>query len=137
MEQFLSKLRLVIHQKIKNQIKNLVSKYSDTKNGANPGLVFFENDSIPNEFTKFSNLALWQLINRNNAKKFAKKNNLEYFYKGNGQGLVGAIGAIGYDFNDHTLELLSYRKNKNLEKKEKFQQKALRKCKKNISKYFQ
>ncbi len=96
--------------KVKNQIKNLVSKYSDTKNGANPGLVFFESDSIPIEFTNFSNLALWQLINRNNAKKFAKNNNLEFFYQGNGQGLVGAIGAIGYDFQDHTLELLSYRK---------------------------
>ena len=96
--------------KIKNQIKNLVSKYSDTKNGANPGLVFFENDSIPSEFTEFSNLALWQLINRNNAKKFIKKNNLDFFYEGNGQGLVGAISAIGYDFDDHTLELLSYRK---------------------------
>ena len=96
--------------KVKNQIKNLVSKYSDIKNGANPGLVFFESDAIPIEFTNFSNLALWQLINRNNAKKFAKKNDLEFFYQGNGQGLVGAIGAIGYDFQDHTLELLSYRK---------------------------
>ena len=96
--------------KIKNQIKNLVKKYSDIKNGANPGLVFFESDSIPSEFVKFSELALWQLINRNNAKKFAKNNNLEIYYQGNGQGLVGAIGAIGYNFNDHTLELLSYRK---------------------------
>ena len=96
--------------KIKNQIKNLVSKYSDTKNGANPGLVFFESNTIPSEFTKFSKLALWQLINRNNAKTFAKKNNLEIYFQGNGQGIVGAIGAIGYDFHDHTLELLSYRK---------------------------
>ena len=96
--------------KIKNQIKNLVSKYSDIKNGANPGLVFFESDVIPAEFTNFSNLALWQLIKRNNAKRFAKKNDLEFFYQGNGQGLVGAIGAIGYNFQDHTLELLSYRK---------------------------
>ena len=96
--------------KIKNQIKNIVSKYSDIKNGANPGLVFFESDTIPAEFTNFSNLALWQLIKRNNAKRFAEKNDLEFFYQGNGQGLVGAIGAIGYDFQDHTLELLSYRK---------------------------
>ena len=96
--------------KIKHQIKNLVSKYSDTENGANPGLVFFESDFIPSEFVEFSNLALWQLINRNIAKKFAKKNNLEIHYQGNGQGLIGAIGAIGYDFHDHTLELLSYRK---------------------------
>ena len=35
---------------------------------------------------------------------------LNFFYQGNGQGLVGAIGAIGYDFQDHTLELVSYRK---------------------------
>ena len=96
--------------KVKNQIKNLVLKFSDTQNGANPGLVFFESDSIPSEFINFSNLALWQLINRNKVKRFAKKNNMEFFYQGNGQGLVGAIGAIGYDFEDHTLELLSYRK---------------------------
>ena len=105
--------------KIKHQIKNLVLKYSDTKNGANPGLVFFESDSIPPEFTKFSKLALWQLINRNNAKIFAKKNNLEIHYQGNGQGLVGAIGAIGYDFQDHTLELLSYRKKSKFGKERK------------------
>ena len=99
--------------KIKNQIKNLVEKYSDIKNGANPGLVFYESEEIPEQFTRFSKLALWQLINRNLAKKFATKNNIEFFYQGNGQGLVGAIGAIGYDFQDHTLELLSYRKNSN------------------------
>ena len=96
--------------KIKNRIKNFISKYSDTKNGANPGLVFYENKTVPTHFTDFSKLALWQLINRNQAKKFATKNNLEIFFKGNGQGLVGAIGAIGYHFDDHTLELLSYRK---------------------------
>ncbi|MGB0855416.1 MAG: TiaS agmantine-binding domain-containing protein [Nitrosopumilus sp.] len=105
--------------KIKNQIINLVSKYSDIKNGANPGLVFFENDSIPSTFVNFSNLALWQLINRNNAKRFAKKNNLEIFYQGNGQGLIGAIGAIGYYFEDHTFELLSYRKRSKFGKERK------------------
>ncbi len=112
--------------KIKNQIKNLVEQYSDTKNGANPGLVFFESDSIPSEFTKFSKLALWQLINRNNAKKFAKKNNLEVHYQGNGQGLVGAIGAIGYDFHDHTLELLSYRKKPKFGKERKISSKSVK-----------
>ena len=105
--------------KIKNKIKNFVQKYSDTKNGANPGLVFFENSSIPSEFIEFSRLAMWQLINRDQAKKFAKKNNLEFFCQGNGQGLVGAIGAIGYDFQDHTLELLSYRKKSKFGKERK------------------
>jgi tRNA(Ile2)-agmatinylcytidine synthase len=104
------KIRTKNPSKIKNKIKNFISKYSDTKNGANPGLVFYENKTIPSNFTEFSELALWQLINRNHAKKFATENNLDIFYKGNGQGLVGAIGAIGYRFHDHTLELLSYRK---------------------------
>ncbi|PIW32822.1 MAG: DNA-binding protein [Nitrosopumilales archaeon CG15_BIG_FIL_POST_REV_8_21_14_020_37_12] len=103
-------IRTANPSKIKNKIKNLVIKYSDTQNGANPGLVFFEQETIPSEFTEFSKLALWQLINRNHAKKFVAKNKLDFFYLGNGQGLVGAIGAIGYSFNDHTLELLSYRK---------------------------
>jgi len=98
------------HEKIKQEIKRLVSKYSDVENGANPGLVFFEGDQIPKDLADFSNLALWQLINRKHAKKFAKKGDLEFFYHGNGQGLVGAIGAIGYEFGDSTLELLSYRR---------------------------
>ncbi|MBA4452549.1 MAG: DUF1743 domain-containing protein [Nitrosopumilaceae archaeon] len=113
------KIRTEDPEKIKNKIKNFVSKYSDTKNGANPGLVFYENTAIPSKFTEFSELALWQLINRNHAKEFASKNNLEVFYKGNGQGLVGAIGAIGYNFDDHTLELLSYRKRSKFGKERK------------------
>ncbi len=112
--------------KIKNQIKNLVSKYSDTENGANPGLVFFERDDIPPEFIQFSKLALWQLISRNNAKKFAKENNLEVHYQGNGQGLIGAIGAIGYDFTDHTLELLSYRRKSKFGKERKISTRSVR-----------
>ena len=105
--------------KIKNKIKHLVDIYSDIENGANPGLVFFEKESIPSKFTEFSKLALWQLINRNQAKKFASKNNLEFFYQGNGQGLVGAIGAIGYSFDDYTLELLSYRQKSKFGKQRK------------------
>ena len=103
--------------KIKRQIKNLVIKYSDIENGANPGLVFFDSEFIPSIFTEFSELALWQLIKRNQAKKFASENEVEFFYLGNGQGLIGAIGAIGYRFEDHTMELLSYRKKSKFGKK--------------------
>ena len=120
------KIRTKNPSKIKNKIKSFVNKYSDTKNGANPGLVFYENSTIPSKFTEFSELALWQLINRNRAKEFASKNNLEIFYKGNGQGLVGAIGAIGYSFGDHTLELLSYRKRSKFGKERKISAKSVK-----------
>lgn len=111
------KLRAQDTAKIKSQVKGLVRRYSDTKNGANPGLVFFESKTVPEDFSKFSDLALWQLISRRKARKFAAEHGLDFFYQGNGQGLVGAIGAIGYSFDDHTFELLSYRKRHNFGKK--------------------
>ena len=96
-------------EKIKKLVIQLINKYADTQNGANPGVVFFEQEKIPNHFSQFSAKALWKLIKRNDAKIFIEKNNIESFHLGNGQGLVGAIGAISYQFSDNTFELLSYR----------------------------
>jgi len=114
-------VRLIIKtknpKKIKNKITQLVARYSDTKNGANPGLVFYQNKEIPASFHKFSKLALWKLISRRRAKQFVLENNIESFYLGNGQGLVGAISAVGYKFFDHTFELLCYRKKSQFGKK--------------------
>ena len=74
--------------KIKKEIIQFITNYSDTKNGANPGLVFFQNESIPPSFHKFSRLALWKLISRKTAKEFVSNNKIDSFYLGNGQGLV-------------------------------------------------
>lgn len=112
--------------RIKKNVKEIVEKYSDIKGGANPGLVFYEKNNIPNNFLEFSELALWRLINRNHAKHFAEKNELDIVSLGNGQGLVGAIGAIGYKFQDHTFELLSYRKKSKIGKKRKIDKESVR-----------
>lgn len=120
------KIRTKKPEKIKKRIRNLIERFSDIKNGANPGLIFYEDEYIPKSFKEFSNLALWKLINRKNAKKFTSQKNLDSFYLGNGQGLVGAIGVIGYSFNDHTLELLSYRKKSNFGKKRKISKDSVR-----------
>jgi tRNA(Ile2)-agmatinylcytidine synthase len=104
-------------KKIKNLVKKFVKQYSDVKNGANPGLVFCQNENIPDEFSKLSSDAMWKLIHRNEAKKILSKHNLDFFYLGNGQGLVGATSVIGYNFEDQTYELLSYRKSSQFGKK--------------------
>ena len=104
-------------KKIKNLVKKFVKQYSDVKNGANPGLVFCQDENIPNEFSKLSSDAMWKLIHRNEAKKILSKHNLDFFYLGNGQGLVGATSVIGYNFQDETYELLSYRKSSKFGKK--------------------
>jgi tRNA(Ile2)-agmatinylcytidine synthase len=113
-------------EKIKRKVKQLVTKYSDTQGGANPGLVFYEKNTIPDNFSEFSKLALWRLINRNHAKHFALKNRLETLSLGNGQGLVGAIGAIGYKFEDHTYEVLSYRKKSQIGKTRKIDKESVK-----------
>ena len=104
-------------KKIKNLVKKFVKQYSDVKNGANPGLVFCQDENIPNEFSKLSSDAMWKLIHRNDAKKILSKYNLDFFYLGNGQGLVGATSVLGYNFEDETYELLSYRKSSQFGKK--------------------
>ena len=104
-------------KKIKNLVKKFVKQYSDVKNGANPGLVFCQDENIPNEFSKLSSDAMWKLIHRNEAKKILSKHNLDFFYLGNGQGLVGATSVLGYNFEDETYELLSYRKSSQFGKK--------------------
>ena len=104
-------------QLIKKNIVKYIKKYSAVKDGANPGLVFYEHKDIPENFSKFGKMALDRLVSRNEAKKFVQDNELETYHLGNGQGLIGAIGAIGYDFRDHTFELISYRDKVNLRKK--------------------
>ena len=104
-------------KKIKNLVKKFVEQYSDVKNGANPGLVFCQDENIPDEFLKLSSDAMWKLIHRNEAKKILSKYNLDFFYLGNGQGLIGATGVIGYNFENETYELLSYRKSSQFGKK--------------------
>ncbi|MGQ0795155.1 MAG: TiaS agmantine-binding domain-containing protein [Nitrosopumilaceae archaeon] len=102
---------------IKKNITDFIKKYSAINEGANPGLVFYQQEKIPENFSKFSKVALSQLISRNKAKEFAIKNGIESFYLGNGQGLIGSVGAIGYSFDDHTFELISYRDESNFGKK--------------------
>ena len=97
-------------ERVKRRARELVSRYSDVRNGANPGLVFLEGDGVPPALSEFARLALWQLVRRGGARELAARNGLEVWCHGNGQGLVGAIGAIGYQFDDSTLELLSYRR---------------------------
>ena len=110
------RVRTMHSSRVKRMVKRLVEEHADTENGANPGLVFFEG-IIPESLSRFGDLALWQLIRRSDAKRLAAKSGLEYSYHGNGQGLVGAIGAIGYAFGDHTFELLSYRRQANFGKR--------------------
>ncbi len=95
---------------IRRIVLDTVRKNSEIGRGANPGVAFWEGENIPEPARDLGRLALWRLVRRKDAEGIAARNNIEFHKFGNGQGLVGAVGAIGYEFGDSTLELLSYRR---------------------------
>nr|A0RZ60.2 RecName: Full=tRNA(Ile2) 2-agmatinylcytidine synthetase TiaS; Short=tRNA(Ile2)-agm2C synthetase; AltName: Full=tRNA(Ile2) agmatidine synthetase [Cenarchaeum symbiosum A] len=89
-----------------------VSLYSDLENGANPAAVFCEG-GIPQPVRDLSREALHVMVEQERARGIIERHCSGLFYTGSGQGMVGAAAAIGYEFGDSTLELLSYRREEN------------------------
>ena len=96
-------------ERVKELAVELLHKYARMEEGTNPAMVFYSGRCVPEPLHEFSRRALWRLIRRRDARRFASQNDIETLYVGNGQGLVGAMGAIGYEFVDSTAELLCYR----------------------------
>ncbi len=93
----------------RREIEEMVRRHSEVPNGANPGLAFLESGGVPPALSEFAREALWRVIPRERAARLAGELGLECHSLGNGQGLVGALGAIGYRLGDFTMELLAYR----------------------------
>ncbi len=82
--------------------------------GANPGIAFLESSHIPDKLLEFSAVAMCDVMSRQMSEKTAKATGVQYFTFGNGQGLVGALGAMGcLLLGDHTFEMIAYRKHEN------------------------
>jgi len=94
--------------RVESSLTKMLEQYSDTEHGANPGIVFLQG-SVPEELHSLADLALWRLVRRSDIRKILERCSIAHSFFGNGQGLVGAAGAIGYSFADHTMELLGYR----------------------------
>lgn len=102
--------------KVIDYVKQAVEEGSSIGNGANPGVAFLEkeNEEIPTKLQEFSALAMWQVISRQMAEKIAKSLGIQYFTFGNGQGLVGSLGAMGCLLaDDYTFEMIAYRRQEN------------------------
>lgn len=103
------------YEQIKEEIVHIIEKYSDLKNGANPGIVFYEANNIGEELKAFSNSAMDTVLSKQFAEKIAQRNRVKYQIFGKGHGIVGALAAIGNALhNDHTFETIAYRKQENL-----------------------
>jgi tRNA(Ile2)-agmatinylcytidine synthase len=100
--------------RVVNHVRQVVEEGSAIGNGANPGVAFLQSDHVPAELQKFSALTMCDVLSRQMAEKVAKAAGVQYFTFGNGQGLVGSLGAMGCLLDgDHTFELIAYRKPEN------------------------
>jgi tRNA(Ile2)-agmatinylcytidine synthase len=108
------RLRVPDAGKIVDYVRQAVEEGSAIGSGANPGVAFLQSDHVPAELQRFSALAMCDVLSRQMAEKAAKATGVQYFTFGNGQGLVGSLGAIGCLLDgDHTYELIAYRKMEN------------------------
>ncbi len=95
-------------------VRQAVEEGSAIGSGANPGVAFLQGDRVPAELRKLSALTMCDVLSRQMAEKVAKAAGVQYFMFGNGQGLVGSLGAMGCLLDgDHTYELIAYRKPEN------------------------
>jgi len=95
-------------------VRQAVEEGSAIGSGANPGVAFLESAQIPARLQEFSAMAMCDVMSRQMAEKAAKAAGVQYFTFGNGQGLVGSLGAMGCLLDgDHTFELIAYRKLEN------------------------
>ena len=89
----------------------MLERHSDMRGGANPAAAFIEGDAVPRPVARFAREALRTLIGRGAARRFPARHGVDVESLGNGQGIVGAVAAAGYESaGDSTLELLSYRR---------------------------
>lgn len=96
---------------VKKKIISLVDKYSRVMDdNVNPGLVFI-NGEVPESVINSAKDSLFLLLSKNKISKILKENNIDFYQWNNGQGIVGAISAVTYSFQDkdYTFELLAYR----------------------------
>lgn len=90
----------------------MLERHSDVRGGANPAAAFIKGGgAVPRPVAGFAREALRTLIGRTEARRFPARHGVDVESLGNGQGIVGAVAAAGYEFGvDSTLELLSYRR---------------------------
>jgi tRNA(Ile2)-agmatinylcytidine synthase len=100
-----------IEDKIKETTISLVEEHSDLAfKGTDPGIVFFQNEKIPEEVKAFAKNAITGIVTLKEATRLIKRFKGEALGFKNCRGIIGALAAVGENLeDDHTYELIAYR----------------------------
>ena len=98
--------------------KKIMIENSESRNNkANSGLVMLCKNKVPVHIVKFAEKCINKEIKMEEMRKLVKNKDIKYFGQGTERGLIGALASIGNTLeNDHTYELIAYRKNGNGER---------------------
>jgi tRNA(Ile2)-agmatinylcytidine synthase len=92
-------------------ISGKVTELSDTKHGANSGMVFLEGNSDTSRFESLYLDALSGVVSPHRVRRLLSETRAKWLELGNGMGIVGAASCIGFSERfDHTYELIAYRR---------------------------
>ncbi|MEM3585769.1 MAG: tRNA(Ile)(2)-agmatinylcytidine synthase [Candidatus Jordarchaeaceae archaeon] len=108
-------LRIKVDDSFQDKVKQVILE--EIERGAdlsfkntNPGVVFYEGETIPPMLEKFSKKAIQSIVPINEALKVANTVEAEIHMFKNARGVIGALAAVGSLLeNDHTYELIAYR----------------------------
>ena len=103
-------------QKIKETTIRIVEEHADlTWKGTDPGIVFLQTPQIPAELSAFAKKATASIVTLKEATELLKKLHAQAQGYNTKRGIIGAAAAIGETLqNDHTFELIAYRKPENI-----------------------
>jgi tRNA(Ile2)-agmatinylcytidine synthase len=113
-------LRVEFDEDLETEIKeltvNLVESHSDLEwKGTDPGIVFLKETKVPKEITSFAKKAETKIVTIEEALQVIRTFRAEALGYNTQQGIIGALAAIGETLQqDHTYELISYRKPENI-----------------------
>jgi len=96
--------------------EGLLDEEADVENGANPALVMASKEAGETEFFRHVYLrAVSGLVNYRGVIRAVSKLGVRHKLLGNGMGIVGASASLGFscDSDDHTYELIAYRRPEN------------------------
>lgn len=109
------RLRVRDPERVIDYVRQAVENGSAVGSGANPGVAFLAGDKVPDAIQRFCASAMCDVMSRQMAQKVAASCGVDCYMFGNGQGLVGALGAMGCLMinTDFTFELITYRRPEN------------------------
>jgi tRNA(Ile2)-agmatinylcytidine synthase len=110
-----------MEEEIKETTIQLVEANSDLAwKGTDPGIVFLKTQPIPTDITAFAKTAITTIVTLKQALNLLKKHHAEALGYNTQRGIIGATAAIGETLQqDHTFELIAYRKPENIGTKRK------------------